>query len=268
MKLQAPKPVAIRAVHPNAGVMAWYANRLQDWLDAMHDSLKLHIEAAYKREPPTIGMAHDASSTVALRKALKLWGDRWRSKFDEMSQTLAEQFAAKSFKTTQISMMDALKQGGFTVAFKPTAKSIEAYRAVVNTNVGLIKSVPAQYLKEVEQSVWNSVMKGGDLATLSKSLQQNYGVSYKRAAIIARTENGKATAIIQATRQQELGLKQAIWLHSGGGRVPRPTHVAMSGKPFDLGKGMWDRDERSWVFPGQLINCRCVSKALIPGFDD
>jgi len=270
VRLIAPtaKPVKLDPVWANRGTEAWYRARLRELLKAMHDSLQLHIEATYKREPPTIGMAQDASSTVALRKTLKQWGDRWSRRFDEMAVSIAEQFAKKSTRATQISMLTALKKAGFTVEFKPTAKSIEAYRAVVASNVGLIKTIPQQYLKDVEQSVYNAVMRGGDLHTLSKSLVQSYGVSYRRAAIIARTENNKAKALMEATRRQELGLTESVWQHSSAGKVPRPTHVKMSGKRYKNSQGMWDSAEQKYVFPGELINCRCASRSLIPGLPD
>jgi uncharacterized protein with gpF-like domain len=57
-------------------------------------------------------------------------------------------------------------------------------------------------------------------------------------------------------------------MHSNAGKEPRPTHVAMNGKPYDLAKGMWDSDEKEWVHPGQLINCRCTMKPVIEGFED
>ena len=110
-------------------------------------------------------------------------------------------------------------------------------------------------------------MRGGDLATLSKSLHQNYGVSYRRAALIARTENAKAKGLMEATRRQELGISEAIWQHSHAGKVPRPTHVAMNEKRYTISKGMYDSNEGKFVFPGELIACRCTSRAIIPGLD-
>ena len=49
-----------------------------------------------------------------------------------------------------------------------------------------------------------------------------------------------------------------------GDMPPRASHVAASGKRYDVAKGMYL--DGVWTWPGHEINCRCVSKAVIPGF--
>ena len=61
-------------------------------------------------------------------------------------------------------------------------------------------------------------------------------------------------------RQADLGIREAIWMHSHAGKKPRPEHVKMDGKTYNITKGMWDR-----IFPGELINCRCTGRPIIPG---
>jgi len=263
------KPKTARAVHANKGVEAWYRNKLQELITQMHDSIQLHIEATYKKTPPIVGFANDdADPNVQLRKTMKKWGDNWRRKLDRLSGDIARQFAKKNMYATQKAMMQAFKDAGFTVKFSPTPGSVSAYRAVLSENVNLIKSIPDQYLKDVESSVWQSVMKGGDLHQLTKDLKRNYGVSQRRAEFIARDQNNKAKAIMENERRKEIGIKRAIWLHSGGGKEPRPTHVAMNGKAYDLKKGMYDSAVKEFVWPGVLPNCRCTSQAIIPGLED
>jgi SPP1 gp7 family putative phage head morphogenesis protein len=169
---------------------------------------------------------------------------------------------------TETAMRDSLKQAGFTVKFRPTREAREAFRAVLSENVGLIKSIQQQYLTGVQTRVWQSVGRGADMATLSRKLQDEYGSTTKRAALIARDQNAKAKATIENTRRAELGIRQAIWQHSAGGREPRPSHVDMHGKVFDLAKGMYDPEEKEFILPGTLINCRCTSRAILPGLDD
>ena len=214
--------------------------------------------------------AHDAAPanpSLLLRAALRKWGGLWVSRFDKLSLDLGQKFATKSFNLTQTQMRAALKDAGFTVKFAPTPGSRAAYQAVIAEQVNLIKSIPQQYLKDVESKVWGSVMKGADMHALSVDLRKTYGITRDRAAVIARDQNNKAKAIIEKTRRQELGITHAIWQHSAAGRVPRATHVAMSGKAYPLAQGMYDSDEGKYVLPGELINCRCTSKAIIPAFD-
>jgi len=37
---------------------------------------------------------------------------------------------------------------------------------------------------------------------------------------------------------------------------------------YNIATGWFDPDARKYIWPGTEINCRCVSKAVIPGLDD
>lgn len=210
--------------------------------------------------------ASDAGPTKALQKALERWGSQWIKRFDLMAHKIADDFAARNQRATEAAMQGAFKRAGFTVAFKPTKASIEAYRVVAAEQVGLIKSIAQKFHTDVEAQVWESVKRGADMRTLSKKLEKTYGITRKRASLIARDQNNKAKATIEAVRHQQLGIKQAIWMHSHAGKEPRPTHVRMNGRLYDLETGMYDSDEGRYVHPGELINCRCTMRPYIPGF--
>lgn len=260
------KGVTVTPVHPNAGVQAWYTSELDKVIGEMYrDALRVVMEIA-REATPVIPVAQDAAPK-AVQRALVKWGDKWIQRFDLMAAKLSLDFAERNKNATETAMKSAFKQAGFTVPFRPTKASIEAYKVVAAEQVGLIKSIPQQFLNRVQVQVWESVKRGADLKTLSKELEKSYGVTRKRAALIARDQNAKAKATIEAVRHQELGIKQAIWMHSHGGKEPRPTHVKMNNKLYDLAKGMYDPDEGRYVHPGELINCRCTMRPYIPGFE-
>lgn len=287
-----PRRSIVRAIHPNAGVEAWFQSELDALLQASIRDAILEVGRAYTQDPPTVGIAMDVaiariqtgiflnddvqyemamdapSSTKKIDKALKTWGDKWATKFDKLSVKLSERFTTRAFSATDTSMRAALKDAGFTVAFKPSRAMLEAYRLVVADNVGLIRNLHASLYNKIQQDTWASVRAGSDLATLATKLQYSYGIEKKRAALIARDQNAKAKAVLETTRRKQLGLKKAIWQHSSAGKTPRPTHVAMNGKEYDLDQGMYDDDEGRYVFPGELVNCRCTSRAVIPGFEE
>jgi Phage Mu protein F like protein len=213
----------------------------------------------------------DAPPTITkIDRELKKWGDKWQRKFDKLSRDASKKFATRSFGSTDVALKAALKKAGFTVSFKPTRKSMQAYKLVVADNVGLIRNLQQSLYNKIQQDTWASVRAGGDMGALSAKLHKSYGIEANRAALIARDQNNKAKATLEAARRQELGLKQAIWQHSNGGKEPRRVHLAWGreGKVFDLDKGLYDPDEGQWVLPGTLIRCRCTSRAIIPGFDD
>lgn len=271
----------IPAIHANAGVEAWYRNELESLvIQAQLELARIVNEGVpdLTVQPQTAALvkmsgvesliAFDAPPVAKLDRELKAWAKKWGVKFDKVSVTIAQKFAAKATRMTDTQMAAALKQAGFTVRFRPTTVSLNAYKAVAAENVQLIKSIPAQYLTNVQSAVWSSVRAGADMATLSAQLRKQYQLTTERAALIARDQNNKAKATIETTRRLELGITHAIWQHSSGGREPRPTHVAMNGIMFPLNKGLYDSAEKAYVLPGQLINCRCTSRAVIPGFND
>jgi SPP1 gp7 family putative phage head morphogenesis protein len=247
-------------VRPSAAIRTAYQKRLESVVDEMHRSINYWLTAEYRKALP---LATDASPAMALRAAMRKMGNRWLRKFDQLAPALSAWFATDVQDRCDRTLKDIFRRHNFTVRFKPTRAMNEAYQAVIGENVSLITSLPQQYLKNVEGIVMRSVQTGRDLGALSKALEQNYGVTRRRAALIARTQNNMATATMTRTRQLESGITQARWLHSAGGKTPRPEHVAFSGKLYDIQEGA--PIEGKW--PGVAINCRCVSIPVIPGFD-
>jgi uncharacterized protein with gpF-like domain len=258
-------------VQPNAGVEAEYRRRLDALIREMQDSVTYWLKAAWKKNPPV--MAVDELPAAALRRAMRRLGRRWQKQFNELAPKLAAYFAQDiNLRSTQ-QLQRLLRQGGISVRFTTTRAVQDILSATITANVSLIRSIPQKYFTDIEGEVMRSVQQGRDLATLTKYLQTQYGVTRRRAAFIARDQNNKATAAITSTRQQSLGITEAIWQHSAGGKEPRPTHVAASnrGQRYDPAKGWFDPDANgrgkgAWIWPGTLPNCRCVSRSVIPGF--
>jgi SPP1 gp7 family putative phage head morphogenesis protein len=158
-------------------------------------------------------------------------------------------------------MEKALKDAGWTVKFDPTPTKTDIFRATINENVSLIRSIASEHLSDVEQIVMRSVTQGRDMGALTKALQERFGITKRRAALISRDQSSKATAAINRAQQQELRITTAIWRHSGGGKTPRPEHVAANGKEYPVDKGMFL--EGVWTWPGVEIGCRCVSVSVL-----
>lgn len=257
--------IELSPVRPNAGLRAGYHAKLDAAVEQMHRSVMYWLRAAYRANAPEI--AADASPARVLRAAMRKLGRRWLRRFDELGPELAAYFATAASERVDGALADMLRKKGFTVRFKTTAAQNDAYQAIIGQNVGLIKSVAAKYLSDIEGDVMRSVMAGRDLGTLTKTLEKTYGVTKRRAALIARSQNNMATSTLTRVRQNELGIKKAKWLHSSGGRVSRPEHVAFSGKLYDVDKGHDFGDGEGPTWPGMPINCRCTSVPIIPGFD-
>lgn len=251
-------------VRGNAGIRAWYRRQLEKAVTEMHKSYVYWLTAEYR----DAGLAQDAADGGAathLREATARLGRRWQKTFDELAVSLSKRLADKVLTHSDVALSSGLKGQGFTVKFTMSAPMNDAYQAVIGEQVGLIKSIASQHLTEVEGLVMRSVARGRDLGSLTAELKKRYGITQRRAALIARTTNNQATATLQAARQRDIGITHGIWKHSHAGRVPRPSHVKANGERFDLSKGLYLDGE--WIMPGELPNCRCGWTPVLKGFD-
>lgn len=256
-------------VRPNSGLEAWYRGKLTDLLDQLHKSVSYWVLAAYRANPPEVAaLAADGVSFREMRDAIRKLAKRWLKRFDDLAEDLAKHFATKVSERSDAALKASLKRGGFAIEWKMTAAQRDIVGASVAENVALIKSIPAQYLTQVEGSVMRSIQTGRDLHQLSTDLQQNFQVSRRRAVFIARDQSNKVNAALTRARQLEIGITEAIWLHSAGGRKPRTSHVkaGQQRQRYDVSKGWYDPHEKKLIWPGQLINCRCVCRPVISGF--
>lgn len=258
--------IALQPVRPNAGVQAAYRRRLDKLIQEMNNSVLYWIKAQYRKNEPI--MAQDDIPAVGLREAMRRLAAQWQHRFDEAADELAEYFSRAAVNRTDAQLKSILKKAGIAIPFKMTEATRDILQATIAQNVSLIKSIPDQYLTQVEGDVMRSVQTGRDLKQLTDDIEKQYGVTRRRAAFIARDQNNKATSAINRARQEQLGVTEAIWVHSGGGKEPRPTHLAAGREQvrYNVSEGWFDPHEGKRIFPGELINCRCVSKSIVPGF--
>jgi hypothetical protein len=210
-------------------------------------------------------MAMDRTPADYLRSAFARLRKRWEERFDDAASKLARWFAQSAATRSDERLRRILKDGGLSVKFTPTKAMRDVMAGTVQANVALIKSIPEKYLTQVEGIVFRSVQQGRDLHQLSQDLQEELGVTKRRAAFIALDQNNKANSAMTRVRQIELGMK-AIWRHSRAGKEPRPKHVAADGRQYDPAVGLPIGDKGQNVLPGEEISCRCYSQTLIPGF--
>jgi SPP1 gp7 family putative phage head morphogenesis protein len=271
----ADKNRTLTPIRPSAALDAEFQRQLDALIAEMHRSLAYWLAAAYKAKPPemagdasvrdakeAVNRKYEGSPSMVLQRVMRRLSQRWQKRFDTAAPKLAEYFSTEIAKRNDRALAAGLRKSGLSVKFKMTAQMNDVMRASMNEQVGLIKSIAQQHLSEVEGLVMRSVAQGGDLSTLSKQLEQRYGVTKRRASLIARDQNSKATATLQRVRQTELGIEEAVWKHSHAGKHPRPSHVAAEGTVYKIKDGLVLDGERVW--PGTAINCRCFSKPVLP----
>lgn len=263
MRRAKPKERVLKGVQANAGTTARYARCLVREVARMASMLRTAINLAYKGEG--VGLAFDAPPKARdLEKAMRALRKRWTGRFNKLGEALAKYFATEADERVKSQLKRLLASHGISVKFKLTDDLRQVLNATIAEQVSLIKSIPEQYLTQVEGAVMRSVAAGRNLESLYKELRKIEGVTKRRAKLIARDQNAKATGRLNDARRVALGITEGIWHHSHAGKEPRPTHVKNDGKRYDLRKGWYDPAVKQWIKPGELINCRCYSSAVLP----
>lgn len=249
----------LRPIHANRGKATAYKRQLTALVEEMSDSYLYWLTAVYKANPP---VAADALPSSDAKDKLNDLGKQWIKRFNDMAETIATSYVTGMAKLTDKAMLQALRDAGWAVEFKMTRAMRDAMEASIAENVSLIKSIQTQYHTKVEGIVMRNYAKGGDLYAMRTEIQQVEPLTVKRAVLIARDQSNKLNATVQRARQLELGITQAKWMHSGAGKEPRPDHVAADGKIYDVDKGCLISGK--YIYPGELINCRCVCRSVLP----
>ena len=299
-------PKTLAPIHPNEGVMLAYRKKLDSLILAMHRSVMFWLSAAYRANQPEMAsddrdfddsakrriqtvlaraITRNGTPANVINEVVQRLSKHWERKFYSAAPELARYFSLAMADRADGALMQILKRTGWAVEFKMTAEVRDVLQASIHQNVSLIKSIHESYFSQVEGAVMRAVAAGRDLQALSKELGplvdlERIGKGRKpgesdssllartrrRAVFIARDQANKATASITRTRYQALGITKAVWMHSHGGKEPRPSHIAFSGQEYDVEKGAYL--DGKWVWPGTEPNCRCVCKPIIPTRED
>ncbi len=137
----------------------------------------------------------------------------------------------------------------------------------INKNVSLIKSLPEEYLKQVETIVNNGVISGERYSSIAKKINAKVGSANSKLAnrikTIARNEVQTINSQISLRRNEALGIKKGIFDTSDDERV-RKCHAELDGVEYDLKKGAWSKTCQKFIQPGITdINCRCSFRPVI-----
>lgn len=274
------RDIEIGAVLPNRSTHAAYRNALIKAVDSMAKSYGYWIDRVYTRtlaDAQKTGRVIDPYATDAKPKRagkdvsalfveLKRLDGYWTERFDKFAKETAKRVVKDWLRDNTISWQSKLRRSGYAVKLQLTKQQETILKVKIEENVSLIKSIQKQYHTEVEGIVSRSFLAGRDLNTMASEIKKRHGVSTRKAALIARDQSNKATAQMNAARQNELGIVRAVWIHSSAGKEPRPDHVRAGRErwEFDPTVGIDFGDGFGFVKPGEAINCRCTCRSIIP----
>lgn len=130
----------------------------------------------------------------------------------------------------------------------------------IDYNVSLIKTIPEETLDKMRDIVYDGFTNGKTTTRIVKEIQKAYGVSRRRAELIARDQTAKLNGQIQKAQQLDAGMTEYIWSTSGNERVRR-SHKELNGKKFSWNDAPVNSDGRK-CHPGEDYQCRCIGRPV------
>lgn len=211
--------------------------------------------------------AMDANPASAARILTNGLTAKFEALFGRKAKQLADRMVAAADKNSKTALHMSLKEmsGGLSLKTDLLNKQLKTVvTATVAENVALIKSIPRDFLFQVQGDILRGITTGQGLADIIPALEEYEGVTLRRARNIALDQSRKAYNNINKGRMQAVGVKKFEWVHSGGGQKPRELHIELDGQIFSFDDlPIIDEKTGERGIPGQAINCRCTMVPVI-----
>lgn len=234
-----------------------YYRQMMKVMKLVREDVEVTLYPLIKRAVPEY--VSDASWPDIIANALRMLIARWTS---PLAQRQADRIAGEFVKAAAGDNDRKVKS--FGIDLYGGNKELQDYmNAAAFQNSMLIKSLPSRYLEQVQNIVVGNMRNGMRPSYIESQLVKEFGVSQRRAKLIARDQHSKIQGDMNRIRQVNSGLKYFKWVTAHDDRV-RHAHRIAGDKVTKYGKAVYSWDDLPIVdgvptFPGQPINCRCVA---------
>lgn len=260
--------IALRPVRPPVAIEQEYHRKIKKLVKEMDKSLYWWLRAEYRKAEGEITTASDGALGDMQTKMRQLTR-QWEKKYSETARQMAKWFAGEIQGYETRNLQNQFKKAdlaslGFDLKFSYHSRRERAiFNSIVEQNVNLIKSIASQHLTQVKGVVLRGIETGHDLGRMTEDLRGTFGVTERRAAMIARDQTAKASNNLSRQRLLDYGITKGKWLHTSAGKTYRDSHVEMDGEIYDIEQGCYDPDYGDYIQPGELVNCHCVCIPVI-----
>jgi len=282
-KPRAPKPVL-----PSQEAERYYSGQLRGMVRLMAGELVKALEPELKRlkrdytadaMPTMDGWTDDI--LAAIRGVSRRFSS---SLFESQIQRVAASTVSRAEADNAEDFRKSVNQAvgvDFQLITRP--KGMQDYlEASTAENVNLIKSIPDEYFKSVETIVLGGMKDGLAPTAIAKQIQEQAGVSARRAKLIARDQVSQLNADLTEKRQAAAGIEFYKSEDAGdqrvsgapGGKYPNAkiSCYGIARQDIGYGPGIYKVGVgASWggkagLKPGKHHPlCRCIAIAMIPG---
>lgn len=266
-QLSAPKRRKPKGVRPAARVGLEYHMALREMVISVRNDVDKHIMPVVRSMAPEY--VGDSVPTVdswvdVLVGTIRSVTARWSSPaFQSVARRIAERFVTEA---ATVNAARNRKDLGIDI-FVDNQELLDYVQASIYDNTRLIESIPVQYLKNVESIIMTNIRAGMRPSAITQLLADQFGVTERRAKMIARDQTAKLNGDLNRIRQTAAGFPYFEWDDSDDERV-RKRHDEIARKVTAYGPGVyrWDNpplsDRGTPIIPGSDFSCRCIARGV------
>lgn len=151
------------------------------------------------------------------------------------------------------------------VRIPPHSPQVQAAIAAAQAEqVDLIKTLPRAAGEKAQEMAEKAALTTGDRAESLIAQMQGLKPGYPEYAArrLARTEIAKSQSLLVTAQAKDAGVTHYVWCTAEDEAV-RPEHAALDGQIFRFDDDS-DKDGNGCRAPGQIWNCRCYARPLLP----
>lgn len=288
------KPIKLKTVNAPRTLEVQYIKAIKELSNQLKEFVRLEILPNLESATKQVQATTDSVSDIL--RAL----NRMNARFGNI-QAFSESVASKLIEGLNIAnrtrfVSSVKSQFGIDPELMINQNNVrDIVELQKNKNVALIKSIPQEFIKDIEVIVQNGISEGLRHEEIArqikgiKNISSVFGKLDNRVKLIARNEVGTINSNLRKARFESAGVDLYEWSTSNDERVrgnpngkypnARPRHDVMDGKICtfkdltvyadnleDAKNGKWKK--RSSIggvekHPGQDISCRCNAIAII-----
>jgi SPP1 gp7 family putative phage head morphogenesis protein len=273
--------VAGLPLHISCGAQLRYVNVIDHYVLHMITEVRNQITAFYEKESTKQHLSNLNDETGmdadSVGSGIRILSNAFKRQFEKLfgglSATLSENMVADINNNSKQSLNASVKEinrktEGEKLSLDPAmmdAATVEVLKASIARSTNFIRSIPSEYISNVNDAILASIQTGNGLPDIIAYLDKQGNTTKNWSHNTAMDQTRKTYNSLNASRMKNAGIKRGKWLHSGGSQHPRPKHIAFDGKTFDLNKGapVGDGDDDPLVMPGDDPNCRCTFTPIL-----
>lgn len=256
MKQSKIKPKTLKPIRHNVRIEQKFSKKLREFNKLVNKSCSYWLLSKVRK--------FDNNDISNISKALEIEFNRllqfWNDKALDFSKAISN-----SLNKEIVRYVDSIyNQQGFKLTTIPRNVK-QSINANILQNIALIKTIPRDVIEKYQTALYNNI-NSFDLQAIEKQIKTIYGVSNRRAKIIARDQVGKALENYSSARSQSLGFEYYVWNTSRDERVStgKGGHRQLDGRiyRYDTPTAIIDSYGNKG-HTGERVSCRCINTPLI-----